>query len=288
MRVAAILLNYNSAEDCRKCVACLKRQEDVELEIVIVDNASKAEDAEAVRRLCEAEGLTFIPAGENRGYNAGNNVGLRYAARQGYQYALIANPDMEFPDRRYVRRLADELSADPCCVAVGSDIVTPEGVHQNPMVADGSWTTSFGWVKEIIGRKRAHDAWSFIDNYKESHACAKLSGCALMVNVQLIEKIGLFDEYPFLYCEEAIFAKQAESAGLRMLYVADVQAVHRHISSAKGDPRPRFRQWKRSRLYFIRRYAGYPWYGRLLSSLSWRAYMNLMITKSTVSKWLQK
>lgn len=27
------------------------------------------------------------------------NIGLRYAANKGYEYALIANPDMEFPQR---------------------------------------------------------------------------------------------------------------------------------------------------------------------------------------------
>lgn len=288
MKVAAILLNYNSADDCRKCVSFLKRQEEVNLEIVIVDNASKPEDAEYVKQLCETERLTFIPAKENRGYNAGNNLGLRYAVEKGYKYALIANPDMEFPNPKYVVRLAEKLETNQDVVAVGSDILTVDGIHQNPMEADGSWTSSFKWIKELVVRNHPKDAWDFIDNYKQSHKCAKLSGCALMVNLRLLGKLGFFDEYPFLYCEEAIFAKQAEVAGFKMQYMADIQAIHRHIHSTKGDPRPRFRQWKRSRLYFVRKYADYPWYGRLLASLSWKSYMNLMILKSTVSKWLRK
>ena len=97
MKVPVILLNYNSSADCCKCVADLKRQEDVELEIIIVDNCSRKEDASAVEQLAAEQGCTFIAAKENRGYNAGNNIGLRYAANKGYKYALIANPDMEFP-----------------------------------------------------------------------------------------------------------------------------------------------------------------------------------------------
>ena len=41
MKVAVIVLNYNSSTDCRKCISDLKRQEGVELEIIIVDNCSR-------------------------------------------------------------------------------------------------------------------------------------------------------------------------------------------------------------------------------------------------------
>lgn len=285
MKTAAIILNYNSSSDCRKCVGFLKKQQGVELEIIVVDNASQAEDADAVKKLCEEEGLTFIAASENRGYNAGNNIGLRRAEAEGCEFALIANPDMEFPDPNYLSRLAGHLSSHPDTVAVGSDIVTADGQHQNPMLPDGDWTTSFGWVKDILSRKRETEAWSFIDDYRTSHPCAKLSGCALMVNLPLLASMGYFDEYPFLYVEEAIFAKQAERAGLKMHYLADTTAIHRHVSSTKGDPRPRFRQWRRSRLYFIKKYAGYLWYGRLLAALSWRAYMGVMIFATTVKSY---
>ena len=78
MIIPAILLNYNSSDDCRKCISDLKRQEGVELEIIIVDNCSRTEDALAVEKLASEQGCTFIAAAENRGYNAGNNIGLRY------------------------------------------------------------------------------------------------------------------------------------------------------------------------------------------------------------------
>ena len=83
MKVAVIILNYNSSADCCKCVADLKQQEGAELEIIIVDNCSRKEDSLAVEKLATEQGCTFIPAKENRGYNAGNNIGLRYAANTG-------------------------------------------------------------------------------------------------------------------------------------------------------------------------------------------------------------
>ncbi|MCH5327243.1 MAG: glycosyltransferase family 2 protein [Duncaniella sp.] len=286
MKISAVLLNYNSAADCAKCVSFLQKQEGVEIDIIIVDNASRADDLVRIKALCARENLRLIANANNCGYNAGNNLGLRLAAELGYDYALIANPDMEFPDPRYAARLVGELEANPMTVAVGSDIVTPEGIHQNPMGSDGSWASSFGWIRGFFCRKKPAEAYDFVDDHRSNHICDKLSGCALMVNLRHLARLGFFDEYPFLYCEEAIFARQAEAAGMQMRYVADVRAIHRHIPSTKGDPRPRFRQWRRSRLYFIRRYSGYPWYGRLLASLSWSTYLGLMIFLSTLKQKL--
>lgn len=272
MKVAAILLNYNSAADCRKCVSFLKRQEGVELEIILVDNCSS--DGEQVRTLCQEQGCTFIASSENRGYNAGNNIGLRYAAEKGYPYALIANPDMEFPQVNYIQQLVKAIEQDQEIVVVGSDIVNVDGIHQNPLTRDGNWCTSFGWLISFF-RKSARDTYDCIDRYQESHYCAKVSGCSLLVRMDFIQSIGFFDEYPFLYCEEPILSRQVEWAGKRMYYTTTAQAIHKHIASTKGDPVLRFRQWKRSRLYFIHRYSGDHWLGRKIAALSMVVYVGL-------------
>ena len=107
-KIAAVILNYNSSADCAKCVASLKKQQDVELGIIIVDNCSAPDDRAAVEELCRRENCVFIANNENRGYNAGNNVGLRYASANSFEYALIANPDMEFPDVEFVKKLQDK------------------------------------------------------------------------------------------------------------------------------------------------------------------------------------
>lgn len=272
MKIPVIILNYNSFEDCKKCVSFLKRQEGVELEIILVDNCSP--DREQVRTLCQEQGCTFIANPENRGYNAGNNIGLRYAAEKGYPYALIANPDMEFPQVNYVQQLVKAIEQDQEIVVVGSDIVGADGIHQSPMFRDGNWHTCFRWLTSFF-RKTTREAYDFIDRYQESHYCAKVSGCCLLVRMDFMQCIGFFDEYPFLYCEEAILSRQVEWAGKRMYYTTEAQAIHRHIASTKGDPVLRFRQWKRSRLYFIHRYSGDHWLGKKITALSVVVYVGL-------------
>lgn len=272
-RIATIILNYNSSADCRKCIGYLKLQQDVEQEIVVVDNCSREDDRLAVEQLCKEQGCIFIANNENKGYNAGNNVGLRYAAEKGYEFALIANPDMEFPQIDYLATLLAKMQEDADIVVCGSDIIGADGIHQSPMGKDGNWRGSFAWIKEIFGKKEKSDAYDFIDNYKESHYCHKVSGCCFMIRISFLKSINFFDEKVFLYCEEAILSRQVEMNSKKMYYLATAQAVHRHVKNEKGDPVKRFKAWGKSRCYFIDRYSNDHWFGKQIAKLSMKLYV---------------
>ena len=276
-KIAVVILNYNSAADCRKCVASLRQQEGVELEIVIVDNCSRAEEADAARSVAREQGCTFIAAGENRGYNAGNNVGLRHAAGLGCEYALIANPDMEFPERGYVARLAAEMRQRPDVAVVGSDIVTPEGIHQNPRnYRESSWTDSFDWVATALRRNVQEDdnVPEWIENPHESHDCLGLNGCCFLIRMDFVRRIGYFDEGVFLYGEEPILAHQVKVSGMKMRYEAAVRAVHCHLKSKEPASAFCMKHWKHSRIHYVKVHSGYPWYGKWVAILS--LHLNFM------------
>lgn len=284
MTIAIVILNYNSTADCRKCIGYLKQQQGIEAEIVVVDNFSRDDECKAVEVLCRETECTFIANNKNTGYNAGNNVGLRYAAEKGYEYALIANPDMEFPQKDYLCKLVEKMQEDENIVVCGSDIIGPDGIHQSPMGKDGNWRGSFGWIRELLFGRKNRDKYDFIDNYKESHYCHKVSGCCFMTRMSFIKGIGFFDENVFLYCEEAILSRQVELSGKKMYYIAIAQAVHRHVKSEKGDPVKRFKAWGKSRCYFIDKYSGWPWLTRQIAKLSMRMYVLTFVLYSKLKR----
>lgn len=284
MRLAIIILNYNSCADCRKCIGFLKQQQGIEQEIIVVDNCSHADDRNAVEALCKEQSCTFIANNKNKGYNAGNNIGLRYAAENGYEFALVANPDMEFPQKDYLAALLTKMQENEDIVVCGSDIIGADGIHQNPMGKEGNWRGSFGWIKEIFGKKRKSDAYDFIDNYKESHHCHKVSGCCFMIRMSFLKSIGFFDENVFLYCEEAILSRQVEMSSKKMYYLATAQAVHHHIKSEKGDPVKRFRIWGKSRCYFIDKYSKDHWFGKQIAKLSIKMYVITFVLYNRLRK----
>lgn len=254
MTIPIILLNYNSSADCRKCVGFLLRQQGVDLEIVIVDNCSRPDDRQAVEVLCKEHGLTYIPAKENRGYNAGNNIGLRYAASKGYKYALIANPDMEFPQKDYVEMLITKMEQDDTITVCASDIVNPDGRHINPQ-RNATYNEELFWFIEILRNSKSKN-WYHCD-FTHSAYCEKVSGCCLLLLVDFIKSIGYFDESVFLYSEESILAKQVEQQNKHIFYMSDAQAIHQHIESEKGASKPRMKTLFKSHDYYLRKYSGY-------------------------------
>lgn len=288
MRIPVVLLNYNSSADCRKCVSFLKKQKGIETEIIIVDNCSSPKDIEQLRILCAEEKCILLENKENHGYNAGNNIGLRYAADKGYEYAMIANPDMEFPEQDYIARLVLKIRGEENLAVVASDIVGLDGVHQNPMMRDGDWHGCFGWFTGLFKKKEKTEAYDFIENYKQNHYCSKVSGCCFLIRMDFLKSIGFFDENVFLYCEEAILSRQAEFAGMKMYYLADAQAVHAHVKNDKGDPVKRFRHWGRSRIYFIEKYSGDSWLGKRIAILSMRLYVFSFSAYNSIRKLKSK
>lgn len=279
-KVAVIILNYNTSSNCCKCVSFLKRQQEVKLEIIIVDNCSQADDCNKVKILCQKQGYTFIPTTENRGYNAGNNIGLRYAASKDYEYALIANPDMEFPQTDYLHKMVKVLEKDEDVVIVGSDIVNPEGRHENPMKRD-DWRESWGWMRSFFRKNHIS-----LDGNSEtlSGYCAKVSGCCFMVRIDFVRLIGYFDDHVFLFCEEAILSRQVEALDKKIFYLAEAKAIHRHIKSEKGNPMKRFKYWRDSRIYFIEHYSKSVFWGELLEKVVINFYIGSYVINKKIKR----
>lgn len=290
MKIAIIILNYNSSTDCRKCIGFLKLQQGVEAEIVVVDNCSREEECKAVEGICKEEECTFIANNENRGYNAGNNVGLRYAAEKGYEYALIANPDMEFPQNDYLLKLAEKMQSDEEIVVCGSDIITPEGVHQNPKKRGKDELKGyFTWIKEIfVKTKERGNNPEWIEDPETSKYCRCLNGCCLMIKMSFISDVNFFDENTFLYGEEPMLGSLVEEKCKKMYYTTETYAIHAHMKSKEGSTSFCNKHWKHSRLYYVKRYSRLPWIKKQFALMSIRLYFISLSLKQRISSWAKR
>ncbi len=80
------------------------------MEVVVVDNNSSPED---FRKLSSGlpPGVQLVRSPENRGYAAGNNVGIRYRENQTpSDLTLIINNDVLLSDNSVVTKLAQALN----------------------------------------------------------------------------------------------------------------------------------------------------------------------------------
>jgi GT2 family glycosyltransferase len=250
--ITAVVLNYNSSTDVESCIRFLQRQVDVSLEIVVVDNASAPEDLSRLRQICNTAGVHLLESAVNRGYSGGNNLGLEHAVSRGSEWALVINPDVELRDSSYLRSLVDLAAEHSDAVVVGSDVVLPDGTHQNPM-RELSLLEEILWPVDVIsgwvGREKDYLA------HRTTGYCNKLSGCCLLIRCSFLEAHGYLDDKVFLYCEEPILAMHVKSKGLRLLY--DNRVVAHHVHQASKAPAHAMETMLHSRCYYLKRYSGY-------------------------------
>lgn len=92
---AIIIVNYNKYEDTFACVeSILQTKTKEQYRIIIVDNASPNDSWEKLQKFKENNRISLLLANDNRGYCAGNNIGITFAMNN-FQpdYIWILNPD---------------------------------------------------------------------------------------------------------------------------------------------------------------------------------------------------
>ena len=65
IKIACIILNYNTSLDCQKCASFLIKQQNVDIELIFVDNHSSYEDKGILKNYCFQKGFTFLENKEN-------------------------------------------------------------------------------------------------------------------------------------------------------------------------------------------------------------------------------
>ena len=137
MRLGYVCTNYNNSSFTRSAIASLHRDgQDADVRVVVVDNKSHADDVSALRCVAhEFHNVELVLNEQNVGYFSGLNLGIAHMRLCFPEVAhfVIGNNDLVFPPgfRETVARHRDVL--ERWCV-VAPDLVTPDGVHQNPHV----------------------------------------------------------------------------------------------------------------------------------------------------------
>lgn len=255
-RVYAIVLNYNSFVDTKKCVEFLREQDFEDFNILIIDNNSDESDLTKLKEFCSGLGkVTLLLSRENKGYSAGNNIGLKYATEHGANWSLIINPDVELRDKHYITNMIDAIPDDEDTVVVASNVVLPSGERQNPMREPTFKEIIFPLPKMIASKIFKRKQWYLGKN--ETGFCEKVSGSCFFIKNSFLAEINYLDENVFLYCEEPILMATVKRLNKKMYYIADYTAFHMHFENKKSDPRKRMKLFLESRKYYITNYSLY-------------------------------
>jgi GT2 family glycosyltransferase len=216
-KVFAIVLNYNSAATIKACLDSLYRQNYQNLEIIVVDNASKDGSFELAKKLYPKS--YFIANRRNLGFSAGNNQAIRYALEKMADFIFLLNSDAEV-EMDTIEKLVR--------VAIENE---KSGIF-SPIIYDPTGSVWFSGGKiSYLRMKTLHQIGVASENpYDTDYA----TGCAMLIKKEVFKKIGLLDEDFFLYCEDAEFCLRARHAGFSIVIVPQAKVSHQEKS--EGDP----------------------------------------------------
>ena len=91
MELSIIIVTYNSENDIKKCIdSIIEKTSSLEYEIVVVDNSSKDNTRKVVKSIMNKYSNISLIKAENKGFNAGNNIGIKNSTGK---FIALLNPD---------------------------------------------------------------------------------------------------------------------------------------------------------------------------------------------------
>jgi GT2 family glycosyltransferase len=213
--LSVIIVNWNGRDHLATCLESLTTQTFRDFEVILVDNGSTDDSAEFVREF--HPWVKLVELSGNRGFAAGNNVGL--AAALG-DYIVTLNNDTE-ADPGWLAELVAVADAHPGAGMVASRICN---------FADRDRIDSLGVRICRDGMSRgAHRLQRFsalsLDRVEE---ILFPSACVALYRRTMLDQIGFFDEEFFAYCEDTDLGLRGRLAGWGALLARDAVVWHKY------------------------------------------------------------
>lgn len=267
--VAIVIVGYKSRSDLEECLSSLKKSTFQDFQIIFVDNHSEDGSLELVKK--NYPQAAAIPAKENLGFAAGNNLGLAVALKGSFSYVFLLNPD---------------TTVAPDCLAELMAAANPKTILQPLILLNqkGQPTT----LVNTAGNSLSYLGFSYCGGYLEEAAqftqqvpITVASGAGALIPVEVFRTVGLFDPVYFMYHEDVDLSWRARKAGFELLLIPTAKLWHKYSFSRNNT---KFFYSERNRLLFISKNFGAP---LLLLTLPFHLLNELLLCLyATASGWL--
>lgn len=253
-----LVLNYNDANTTVDFVKSVKNYSCVR-KILLVDNHSTDDSLETLKAL-ENDKVVVVDSGENKGYGAGNNFGIRYLyERYKSEFILLSNPDVIIEENVIVD--LEKFLRSNCDYAVAAPfMLNAKGEKENHTAFRIPSTFEYILSLDVLAKKYflSFDCgYKALKTEKNVVDVDALAGSLFMLNVDKFIKFGFFDEKIFLYCEEVVLGKKMKSAGLKLALLPKLFFVHNHSTSISKTYRSECAKHKillKSKKYVLKEY----------------------------------
>ena len=223
MITASVVAFHTPYEDMKHLLDCVL-QSPIDI-FYIIDNSSN----DALREFGKlSDGIVYVHS-DNLGFGHGHNIAIRKAIEMNAQYHVVINPDIYWKSQ-VIESLAAYMNNNPDCGLVMPKILYPDGSIQylckllpTPM---SLFSRRFLPFKKIVQKMDERFELRFADYGKEMEV-PSLSGCFMFLRVDVLKKVGMFDERYFMYAEDLDFCRRIGEVSKTMYYPA-VSVFHEY------------------------------------------------------------
>jgi GT2 family glycosyltransferase len=191
--------------------------------VYLIDNSR----TDALRALAGRAGAVYRHQPDNPGYARAHNWALNAAAAAGSRYHLVLNPDVQLP-LDGIGKLLAYMEAHPDVGLVAPRVHYPDGRLQPlckllPHPLELAVRRFFPLLHRSSGRLARYELHG--SGYSQVMDVPALSGCFMLMRVETVLRVGLFDERFFLYFEDVDLSRRVGRVA-RTVFVPHVAIVH--------------------------------------------------------------
>jgi GT2 family glycosyltransferase len=276
MKLGFVFTNFNNSSFTRLAVVSIMSVTDTKsASIVIVDNCSARSDVDELLKLkLDFPVIDLILNNENIGYFRGLNQGIKLLreAPSMPTYIVVGNNDLEFPEN-----FSDSLQAKADVLnryaVVSPDLITLDGVHQNPHVErrisklrEFIWDIYFmnyGLARAILFFARLTRRFTERKDYERHHIAQSIYqgyGACYILGPKFFENFEELWAPTFLMGEEVFLSIQLSRKGLSVFYEPSICVRHHDHATLDKVPGRKLWQISRDAHRVYRRYVKvFPW-----------------------------
>jgi len=241
-KVTIVILTWNNKDDTIECLDSLRALTYPNFDIVLVDNGST--DGSLSYISARYPDVAIVANEKNLGFAEGNNVGITYALAKGTEYVLILNNDT-VAEPGFLDALMEVAESDPRIGIIGPKIV----YYHNPakIWSTGGRINLFTGVSTNIRDNDSHESCQGVK------IVDYVSGCALLIKTEAIQRVGLFDKDYFLYLEDSDLSFRAHLQGYLSIVNCDTTIRHKAGASSSIVRDSIYYYFARNSLLFLKK-----------------------------------
>lgn len=217
----------------RNCLdTILKNTDYKQFEVILVDNWSQTPDAAAFIVQAKKNRLVRVLRVEE-GFNFSRLNNLA-AAQTKAEFLLFLNNDLFPIGKNWLRLLVNEMLADPGAAAVGGRYLYPNKTIQHAGVVVGP-----KGLASHVHRGVPADDYGFTGRIALSHELTALTAACMLVRASAFHAVGGLDEAGLKVAYNDVdLCLKLRAAGHRIIYYAQMLAIHHESLSRGSDDRP--------------------------------------------------